>query len=162
MSYFVLKYMHILGAALLFGTGLGIAFFMFVAVRLGESAGVALIARIVVIADYVFTLVAALLQPLSGSLLVFEVGYEFTDFWVWVSLLLYGIIGICWVPVVFMQKEMRDLAVVAANEGAPLPGRFYQLYKRWFLLGWPAFISMLLIFLLMIVRPASFTEILPF
>ena len=168
MSYEFLKLIHILGASVLFGTGLGIAFFMFAALRLSAgngaaaSGGVALTARIVVVADMVFTATVALLQPITGSLLVFEIGYRFSDFWVLTSLLLYLFIGLCWFPVLFLQKKMRDLAVASFEEGAPLPDDFYKFYKVWFVLGWPAFLAMLVIFYLMIVRPSSFGAIFPF
>lgn len=161
MSYEFLKLMHILGAAVLFGTGMGIAFFMYMAVRTGETATIAATARLVVVADYVFTLTAALLQPITGLLLLYQTGYGLTDFWVVFSLLLYLLVGGCWVPVVFMQREMHALALRAATDGAALPGRFYLLYKRWLWLGWPAFLSMLLIFWLMITRPQNWAELLP-
>lgn len=145
---------------MLFGTGMGIAFFMVVAVRLagagatGERpAEVALVCRIVVLADYVFTTTAAILQPVTGLLLVWQVGYSLLEFWVWGSLLLYVFIGLCWMPVVSMQIEMKRLAVEAAADGTALPPRFYELYRRWFMLGWPAFAAMLVIFWLMIAKP---------
>ncbi len=160
MSYFLLKWAHVLGAAVLFGTGMGIAFFMFMAVRLAREdaapssvAGVALVSRIVVLADYVFTTTAAVVQPVTGLLLVWHVGYSLFDFWVWGSLALYVFIGICWVPVISMQVEMKRLAEAAAASGSGLPARFHELYRRWFLHGWPAFGAMLLIFWLMISKP---------
>ncbi len=156
MSYLLLKYLHIMGACILFGTGLGIAFFMFSAVRTKDVQAIAATSQIVVKADYLFTLTAALIQPLTGALLVWQAGYEFLDLWIAVSLALYIIIGLCWVPVVFMQIEMAKLAHSSANNESTLPPRFFQLYRRWFILGWPAFISMLTIFALMIFKPVSF------
>lgn len=153
MSYLILKYVHILGAAILFGTGLGIAFFMFAAVRLLDVAGIAAIARIVVLADAIFTLTAVLLQPITGALLVWQAGYSFFEFWVVMSLSLYLLIGLCWIPVVFMQMEMRRLAEAALIKSEALPERFYVLYRRWLILGWPAFAFMLGIFYLMIFKP---------
>ena len=156
MSYLLLKYLHIMGACVLFGTGLGIAFFMFSAVRTKDVQAIAATSQIVVKADYLFTLTAALIQPLTGALLVWQAGYEFLDLWIAVSLALYIIIGLCWIPVVFMQLEMAKLAQSSANNESTLPTRFFQLYRRWFILGWPAFISMLTIFALMIFKPVSF------
>lgn len=153
MSYFILKFIHILGASVLFGTGLGIAFFMFFAVRSGDIKIIAPVSRIVVVADYIFTFTAALLQPISGALLVLEVGYSFSEFWVYLSLILYVFIGLCWIPVVFMQIEMSKLANEAFITGSALPARFHLLYRRWFILGWPAFISIIGIFALMIMKP---------
>jgi len=157
MSYLLLKYAHVLGSALLFGTGLGIAFFLFSAVRTNNVAGIAHTTKTVVVADYIFTLTAALLQPITGGLLVWQGGYDFFDLWVMASLGLYVFIGVCWVPVVFMQIEMRDLAKRADLQNQPLPERFFTLYQRWFFLGWPAFIAILLIFWLMISKPAGFS-----
>lgn len=153
MSYFILKFIHILGASVLFGTGLGIAFFMFFAVRSGDIKIIAPVSRIVVVADYIFTFTAALLQPISGALLVLEVGYSFSEFWVYLSLILYVFIGLCWIPVVFMQIEMSKLANEAFITESALPARFHLLYRRWFILGWPAFISIIGIFALMIMKP---------
>ncbi len=155
MSYFILKYMHILGACVLLGTGIGIAFFMFFAVRTKSVEVIASVSPLVVLADYIFTLTAAFLQPITGALLVLEVGYSFFDHWVMFSLLLYLVIGLCWIPVVFMQIEMKDLALQASSMGEGLPPRFHTLYKRWFVLGWPAFLSIMIIFALMIEKPVA-------
>lgn len=156
MSYLLLKYLHILGAAVLFGTGLGIAFFMFMAQKSGEVRAIAATSLIVVKADFLFTMTAAILQPVTGGLLVIQAGHDFTDIWILFSLGLYALIGLCWVPVIFMQIEMRDLAMKALAEGTVLPTRFHRLYRLWFVLGWPAFFAMLIIFWLMIERPVQF------
>lgn len=160
MSYLLLKYVHIIGAAVLFGTGIGIAFFLFAGIRLchqgetaAERAAIAAICRLVVIADMVFTAVAALLQPITGIALVLISGYEFKELWVATSLLLYVFIGVCWLPVVRLQNEMSQIANEATANEAPFPPRFHALYRKWFLLGWPAFGAMLLIIWLMIYRP---------
>src|SRR5262249_52136267 len=110
MSYFVLKFLHLIGAAVLLGTGAGIAFFMVLAHRGRNAAMIAGVARMVVIADFVFTATAVVVQPVTGALLVLEVGYAFSDAWVVWSLILYVFAGAFWLPVVFMQMRMRDLA----------------------------------------------------
>lgn len=155
MSYFILKYLHILGACVLFGTGMGIAFFMFFAVRSKSVEVIASVAPLVVLADYIFTLSAVFVQPITGALLVHSVGYSFFDHWVLLSIALYIFIGICWIPVVFMQIEMKNIALQASSKSEPLPDRFYMLYRRWFVLGWPAFLSIMIIFALMIEKPVS-------
>lgn len=155
MSYFVLKYLHILGACVLFGTGMGIAFFMFFAVRSKSVEVIASVAPLVVLADYIFTLTAVIVQPITGALLVLDVGYSFYDHWVLLSIALYIFIGICWIPVVFMQIEMKDLALKAFGTSNALPERFHTLYRRWFILGWPAFLSIMIIFALMIEKPVE-------
>lgn len=152
-GYLVLKYLHVIGAAVLLGTGAGIAFFMAMAHRTGDAATVAATARIVVIADYVFTATAVVAQPVTGLLLVEAAGYDLTEGWILASIALYLVTGAFWLPVVWMQARMRDLAVGAARAGAPLPERYRRLYRTWFAFGFPAFAAVLAIFWLMIARP---------
>lgn len=154
-AYYTLKFLHLVGAAVLFGTGAGIAFFMILAHRSGTPAVTAGVARIVVIADCVFTATAVVAQPITGGLLVREVGYAFTDAWVVGSIILYLVAGAFWMPVVFMQKRMRDLARAAVASGKPLPHPYYVLFRWWFAFGFPAFAAVLAILWLMIAKPQS-------
>jgi uncharacterized membrane protein len=153
MLYFVLKYLHIIGASVLLGTGAGIAFFMLVAHRTGNVAVIAGVARIVVIADFLFTATAVVVQPITGTALAWTVGYSLLDGWILASIFLYLITGAFWLPVVWMQMELRNLAVKAAAEGSPLPERYHRLFWLWFAFGFPAFASVLTILWLMIARP---------
>lgn len=153
-GYFILKFLHIIGAAVLLGTGAGIAFFMWMAHRTGDTAAVAATARIVVIADYVFTATAVVVQPVTGVLLAREVGYSLTEGWIVASIALYLWTGAWWLPVVWMQARMRDFAAAAAAAGEPLPERYHRLFRLWFAFGFPAFAAVLAIFWLMIARPA--------
>jgi uncharacterized membrane protein len=153
LSYQLLKYAHIIGASVLLGTGAGIAFFMLMAHRIGDPVVVAGVARIVVIADFLFTASAVLLQPVTGFWLMWWAGYSLTEGWIVLSIFLYLIIGAFWVPVVFMQLRMRDLALHAASEGKPLPQAYHRIFRRWFLFGVPAFAAVAAIFWLMITRP---------
>jgi len=155
MSYFILKFLHILGAAVLLGTGVGIAFFMLMAHLTGKAAVVAGVARIVVIADFVFTATAVVAQPITGILLARHVGYSLLDSWIIWSIILYVITGAFWLPVVWMQMRLRDLAHVAATSGTKLPRAYYTLFWWWFAFGFPAFTAVIAIFWLMIVRPQS-------
>jgi len=148
-----LKLIHILSAAVLFGTGAGIAFFMVVAHRTGRTDVVAATARIVVLADFVFTTPAVIVQPLSGFALVFLQGYHPFEPWLVAAYGLYALIGACWLPVVAIQLRIRRLAEAAAVAGAPLPSAYDRLFRLWFLLGWPAFMGVLGIYGLMIARP---------
>lgn len=152
-EYLVLKYLHVLGAVVLLGTGAGIAFFMFMANRTGDPFIVAATARIVVIADFLFTATAVIAQPITGLLLARNVGYSLTEGWIVASVLLYLVTGAFWLPVVWMQAKMRDLARAAASAGASLPAAYHRLYRLWFAFGFPAFFAVLLIFWLMIARP---------
>jgi uncharacterized membrane protein len=152
-EYLVLKYLHVIGATVLLGTGAGIAFFMVMANRTRDPAIVAETARIVVVADFLFTATAVIAQPITGLLLAREVGYSLTEGWIVASILLYLFTGLFWLPVVWMQAKMRDLAMAADGIGAALPSEYHRLYRLWFAFGFPAFFSVLAIFWLMIARP---------
>jgi uncharacterized membrane protein len=152
-GYLLLKYLHVIGAAVLLGTGAGIAFFMLLAHRTGDPAIVAGVARIVVIADLLFTATAVVVQPITGVLLTWFVGYSLMDGWLLASILLYLVTGAFWLPVVWMQIRMRDLALAAVRDGGPLPLEYHRLFPLWFAFGFPAFGAVLAIFWLMIARP---------
>lgn len=153
IAYFLLKWLHVIGATVLLGTGAGIAFFMLMAHRSGDVRVIAGVARIVVLADYVFTATAVVAQPVTGVLLARWVGYSLAEGWIVASIVLYLLIGACWLPVVWMQSRMRDLAVAAAAAGETLPAEYHRLFRRWFAFGFPAFTALLAIFWLMIARP---------
>ena len=123
MLYFVLKFLHVIGACVLLGTGAGIAFFMLAAHFSRKPAVIAGVARIVVLADFVFTASAVLVQPITGGLLMWAVGYPANEHWIDLSLALYVVTGIFWLPVVWMQMQMRTLATDAVRAGTPLPPR---------------------------------------
>lgn len=149
----LVRWLHVVGATILLGTGAGIAFFMVMAHRSKDASAVAHVASTVVIADWIFTASAVVLQPITGAALAHLLGWRLTEPWVVVSLGLYLVTGAFWIPVVFMQKKMRDLARAAAAAKAPLPEEYHRLYRRWFVFGFPAFVSVLAIIWLMIARP---------
>lgn len=151
--YFFVKYLHVLGAIVILGTGSGIAFFMLMAHRSGDAAFIARTAATVVFADMVFTLTAVLLQPVTGGWLMWLSSTGFTERWLITSLGLYAVAGLFWVPVIFMQIEMRDLARLAAAQNQPLPPRYFSLIRRWMLFGIPGFGSVMIIVWLMIAKP---------
>src|SRR5262245_2280483 len=103
---FALKFVHLMGASVLFGTGLGIAFFTWMAHRTGDVATIAATARIVVVADAVFTASAVVVQPISGALLAWSIGYSLLDGWIAASLVLYVLVGLCWLPAAWIQIRM--------------------------------------------------------
>jgi uncharacterized membrane protein len=152
-AYLLLKYLHVIGSAILLGTGAGIAFFMLLAHRTGEAATVAGVARIVVIADFVFTATAVVAQPITGVLLAWAIGHSLHDGWIVLSVLLYLVTGAFWLPVVWMQMRMRDLAAEAVREAKPLPAQYHRLFRLWFAFGFPAFGAVVAIFWLMIAKP---------
>jgi uncharacterized membrane protein len=152
-TYFALKFLHVIGAAVLLGTGAGIAFFMLLAHRTGNAATVASVGRIVVIADFLFTATAVIVQPITGVLLTWIVGYSLLDGWILLSIALYLLTGAFWLPVVWMQMRMRDLAAEAARECTPLPAEYHRLFRLWFAFGFPAFGAVVAIFWLMIAKP---------
>jgi len=154
MTYLVLKWLHILSSTVLFGTGLGSAFYMFCASRTRDPRVIAPVVRLVVIADWVFTTPAVILQPLTGLWMVHIGGYPLTSTWLLASLGLYLLAGAAWLPVVWMQLRMRDLAMAAATSGAPLPHAYDRMLKAWTGLGVVAFSAIVLVFWLMVTKPS--------
>lgn len=154
MLYFAVKYVHIIGAAVLLGTGAGIAFFMLMAHLRGDPREIAGVARTVVLADFLFTASAVVIQPVTGTWLAWSSGYSLWDGWILLSILLYVITGAFWLPVVWMQMRMRALAIEAADHSTPLAPEYHRLFRWWFAFGFPAFGAVIGIFWLMIARPA--------
>lgn len=150
----LLRWLHVIGACVLLGTGTGIAFFMVMAVRTGDARVVAAVSQIVVVADAVFTAGAVVIQPVTGLLLAQAVGWPLGEGWIMLSLALYAAIGALWLPVVVIQLRLRDMARAAAGAGMPLPADFRRLYRLWFALGVPAFGAVLAITWLMLARPS--------
>ena len=149
----VLRWLHVVGAAVLLGTGAGIAFFMAMAHRTRNAAVIAHTAGIVVISDYVFTATAVVAQPITGALLVQMAGWGWARGWIWLSIALYVLTGLFWLPVVWMQARMRVLARAAARDSTDLPPAYHRLYRLWFACGIPAFLAVLAIVWLMLAKP---------
>jgi len=151
--YSLLLWLHVIGAAVLLGTGAGIAFFMVMAHRSGDAASIAHVAGTVVIADFLFTATAVVSQPVTGALLMVRQGWPLSTPWIAAAVGLYFVIGLFWVPVIFIQMRMRDLARAAAAMCQPLPATYYRLYRCWFAFGFPAFFAVLAILWLMVAKP---------
>ena len=154
MTYLVLKYLHSIGAVMLLGTGAGIAFFMLMAHRSRDAGHIFRTARTVVLADLLFTATAVVAQPVTGVLLARQLGLPLNEPWLLTSLVLYVVTGAFWLPVVWIQMRMRDLAGAAALRGGKLGADYRRLFRLWFLCGIPAFSAVLLILWLMIAKPA--------
>jgi uncharacterized membrane protein len=155
VSYLWLKWLHVLGSAILFGTGLGIAFFAWFGYRRGlQEADIGLIRgvlRLTVRADTIFTATAAVLQPITGYFLWRMTGGQWPDRWLAWVLGLYVLVGVCWLPVVWLQIQLRNEAIRAATVGR-LAQRFHRRFQAWFILGWPAFLGVMALFGLMLTR----------
>ncbi|GLQ28918.1 DUF2269 family protein [Sulfitobacter pacificus] len=145
---------HALGACILIGTGTGIAFFMLMAHRTADPAFVAKTASVVVVADMIFTATAAIAQPITGYLLMRHLGWSIFDGWLALSLALYVLIGLFWLPVVWIQAKMRDEAQMSVQLGIALTPRYDRLYRIWFACGVPAFSAIVVLLWLMVIRPS--------
>lgn len=154
MDYLAIKWLHILSATLMFGTGFGSAFYMFVGNRSGNLQAIAVITRWVVKADWWFTTPAVIIQPLSGYWMIRLAGFPMTSNWIVWSLALYALAGACWLPVLWLQLKMRDMAQLAAAGGTALPAPYWRFEKIWVALGIPAFGGLLIVYWLMIHKPA--------
>ncbi len=152
MSYLIIKVIHIVSATILFGTGLGTAFQMLMVHRTGNARAIAAVATNVVRADLWFTTPAIIIQPVTGFALVHLAGFNPFAPWLVTAYVLYGVAGACWLPVVWIQIRLRDLAVAAKQDVLPLS--YHRLFKLWFALGWPAFAAVLAIFWLMVAKPS--------
>ena len=148
-----MRWLHVIGACVLLGTGAGIAFFMVMAHRTARPALVAHTAGVVVVADTIFTAVAVVLQPITGLHLAWMIGWDLTEGWIVLSLALYVVIGAFWLPVVWIQIRLRNLARAAEAAGDALPEAYYRLFRVWFACGVPAFVAVLAIVWLMLQRP---------
>jgi uncharacterized membrane protein len=151
-NYLALKMIHILSAVVVTGTGAGIAFFMFMASRSNNINAIAVTARHVVLADWWFTAPAVIVQFVSGVLLMDVLGYSYTSKWFFTVMTLFLFIGTCWIPVVFMQYKLKGLADLSMISGV-LDPKFRMMMRYWTALGVPAFISVLIIFWLMVFKP---------
>lgn len=138
--------------------GAGIAYFFVSAQRTGNVEVIAAVSKDVVRADAIFTAVAVVLQPLTGLALASISGAPLTQPWLLLSLVLYVLIGCCWLPVVWLQIRMRNIAVSAATTGSALPAVYHDYYRLWTTLGWPAFLGVLLVFYLMVGKPMLWTD----
>ena len=152
-AYAALKFIHIVSSTLLFGTGLGTAFFMWMSHRTANVIAIANAARLTVLADWLFTTPAVIVQPLSGFALMRLAGFPLLAPWLLTSISLYLLAGACWIPVVALQLRVRNISMRAAREGTALPPAYYRCMRWWFVLGWPAFIAVLGAFWLMIAKP---------
>ena len=153
MDYVVVKWLHILSSTFLFGTGIGSAWYMLFVTMSRDVRAIAVVARNVVIADWVFTATTAVIQPLTGFYMIHLAGYPMHSKWITWSIALYVLAGACWLPVVWIQMRLRDLSAEAARTNSELPPQYWRLFKIWVALGVPAFAAFVIIFWLMVAKP---------
>lgn len=156
MEYVVVKWLHVLGSTFLFGTGVGSAFYLLLTTLSKDIRAIAVVSRIVVVADWLFTATTAILQPLTGFWLVYLAGFPLHAVWLKWSIALYVLAIACWLPVVVLQMRLRDIAGEADRTGTPLPARYWRVFAGWIALGIPAFFAFVAVFYLMVAKPATF------
>jgi uncharacterized membrane protein len=153
MEYLIVKWLHILSSTFLFGTGIGSAFYMLFVSLSRDARALAVVARYVVIADWVFTTPTIVIQPLTGWYLMSLIGTPLTAKWLSWSIALFLLAGVCWLPVVWIQLRMRDAARDAAAAGTALPEVYWRYLRWWVGLGIVAFVSLVAVFYLMVAKP---------
>lgn len=153
MDYLTIKWLHILSATFMFGTGFGTAFYMFFTNRSHNVQAIAVVTRWVARADWWFTTPAVIIQPLSGVWMMQLAGYPLSSPWLMWSLALYVLAGLCWLPVVWLQLQMRDMAQIAAANNNALPERYWRFERIWTVLGFPAFTGLIVVYWLMVNKP---------
>ncbi|WP_426340560.1 DUF2269 family protein [Pseudoduganella sp. S-14] len=154
MQYLTVKWLHVLSSTLLFGTGIGSAWYLLFAVISKNVQAIAVVTRILVIADWLFTGVTMIAQPATGFYLIHLAGFPMQTPWIKWSVVLFVIALLCWLPVVWLQMKMRDIAAEAMQQAAPLPAQFWRYFRAWVVLGIPAFFAFIAVFYLMVVKPA--------
>lgn len=153
MEYLIIKWLHIVSSTLLFGTGIGSAFYMLFSSLSRDVRAIAVVSRHVVRADWLFTATTVVFQPLSGFYMIHLAGYPLTSAWIVWSIALYLVAGACWLPVVWLQMRMRDMAQASARDNLALPALYWRYLRIWTALGIPAFFALIIVFYLMTAKP---------
>jgi len=154
MDYVTVKWLHILSSTFLFGTGIGSAFYLLFATISRDVRAIAVVTRIVVLADWLFTSTTVIIQPLTGYILIRLAGFPMNSRWIVWSVILYVIAVACWLPVLWLQMRLKQLSRSAADSNTPLPQAYWRYFKYWVLLGIPAFFAFVAIFYLMVAKPS--------
>lgn len=153
-AYPWIKWIHVLSGTLLFGTGLGTAFHMYATHLRGNVTAIAVAARNTTLADWLFVATSGVVQPISGLLMVRMAGYGWFESWLVATYVLYGVAAVCWIRVVALQYRIRALAEEASANGSPLPVDYFAAMRQWFMLGWPAFLALVVVYALMVLKPS--------
>lgn len=153
MLYLTLKWIHIISATIIFGTGIGSAYYMFAANRRKVLSEMRFAVKFVVLADWAFTLPAIIVQFITGLLMAKIANISFFDLWIKWGLILYFFAGACWLPVVWLQIKMEKLIEEAIKENKQLDEKYWKMDFWWILLGSLAFPAVVMIFWLMVDKP---------
>ena len=151
--YNSIKTLHIISSTILFGTGIGIAFFMFKSWFTDDIQQKIYAAKNTVLADCIFTFPAVIIQPLSGFALIYMAGFDWSAYWLRTTYIIYIVAGMCWLPVVWIQIQLKKMCIDAAEHSVELPDNYHRLFRLWFLLGLPAFLGLIVVFYLMVAKP---------
>ncbi|WP_419418388.1 DUF2269 family protein [Legionella sp. D16C41] len=151
-AYLLAKTIHIISSTILFGTGMGIAFFMFRSKYTNSLQEKYYAIRNTVLADFIFTTPAVIIQPLTGIWLIWLIGYPWNSPWLLATYTLYILIGCFWLPVVWIQIKLRNILADCLQSNSALPKKFHTLFNIWFLFGFPAFLGLIFIFYLMVAK----------
>lgn len=152
-TYLFVKALHIMSSVLMVGTGFGTAYYLFFTNRIGRVSSIADVARLVVRADWWFTTPAVIFQPLSGIWLAYIAGWPLTTPWLLWSIGLFVLTGACWLPVVWLQLRLAKIAGQADERNDALPETYWRYARYWEWLGYPAFVAMLGVYFLMVMKP---------
>ena len=152
-TYLFVKALHIMSSVLMVGTGFGTAYYLFFTNRIGRVSSIADVARLVVRADWWFTTPAVIFQPLSGIWLAYIAGWPLTTPWLLWSIVLFVLTGACWLPVVWLQLRLAKIAREADERNDALPAIYWRYARYWEWLGYPAFVAMLGVYFLMVMKP---------
>jgi uncharacterized membrane protein len=154
MEILLVKWLHIFSATLMFGTGLGSAFYKWRTDKSNNIDAITITNRNVVLADWLFTTPTVIIQPITGVLLANLYEYPLlTTSWLLFSIVLFIVAGACWLIVVYLQIKMRDIALQCQRDNSPLLQQYHQLARLWFWLGIPAFFAIVVVFMLMVTKP---------
>lgn len=151
--YLIVKWLHIVSSTILFGFGAGTAWYFWNAHLTGDPALIARVGRMVIKADWIFTGTSGIVQPASGVALVHMLGYSLLEPWLVATYGLYLLAFACWVPVVWLQIRATRLAEASVICSTRLGADYRYAMRLWFALGWPAFLGLMGVFWLMVVKP---------
>ena len=149
-----IKFIHLLAAAAMFGTWLGIAGFMLLAYRSGNPSVVALVAQFAVRLELFVVAPALALQPISGFPLAWAIGLTpLNEYWIDVALILYVAVVAAWLVSLRIEIGLRNMARQAALGRGTLADNYPRLFRIWFALATIILAAMVAIILLMVWQP---------